>query len=139
MLNFYSNILVMETIALQTNKLSQMFWMYRKLNYLLLWKILKFLWWDFRLCKSFPIDGCLLAEKVNTGKIAATDFLKSSEQLRTGYESFKGTYKKRHHRRYHLINKVLCKWYIKDVQRKYLSWCSAFRRRSLKIFWGKTK
>ena len=56
-------------------------------------------------------DVVLFAERFNIGKTAAADIFKNAKQLRADYESFKGTYKKRRHGRYHLINEALYKWY----------------------------
>ena len=61
-----------------------------------------------------PKMGCgKLAEHFPVGKPAISNILKQSKYVRRDYEFFKGSYKKRCHGKYHVINEILYKWYTK--------------------------
>ena len=58
--------------------------------------------------------GCRkLTEHFSVRKTAISNILKDSKNLRSCYEFFKGSYKECRHEKYHVINKVLYKWYGK--------------------------
>ena len=52
-----------------------------------------------------------IATHFHIGKTAAANIIKNAKKLREDYETFKGTYKKRRHGKYHLINEIVYKWY----------------------------
>lgn len=54
-----------------------------------------------------------IADHFGIGKTAASNILKEGNKLRKDFETFKGTYKKRRHGKYHVINEILYHWYGK--------------------------
>ena len=54
-----------------------------------------------------------IAIHFHIGKTAAANIIKNAKKHREDYETFKGTYKKRRHGKYHLINEIVYKWYSK--------------------------
>ena len=59
-----------------------------------------------------PKMGCRkLAEHVSVGKTIISNILKDYKNLRRDYEFFKESCKKRRHGKYHVINKIVYKWY----------------------------
>ena len=58
--------------------------------------------------------GCRkLAWHFSVGKTVISNILKQGKTLRKDFEFFKGTYKKRHHGKYHILNEFLHNWYGK--------------------------
>ena len=61
-----------------------------------------------------PKTGCRqLAKHFNMGKTAVATFLKDAKNLQKDYELFKGSFKKRRHGKYHVINEILYNWHGK--------------------------
>ena len=59
------------------------------------------------------MDCRKLAEHFLVEKTAISNLFKESKNLQRDYEIFKGSDKKRRHGKYHVINKILYKWYGK--------------------------
>ena len=50
------------------------------------------------------------AEQLSVGKTVISNILKDSKNLWMDYKFFMGSYKKRRHRKYHVINEILYRW-----------------------------
>ena len=89
---------------------------------------------DYR--REHPKTGVRdIATHFYIGKTAAANIIniKNAKKLREDYETFKGTYKKRRHGKYHLINEIVYKWYSKCCSLNISPYGEMIQEEALKV------
>ena len=74
-----------------------------------------------------------LAKHFSVGKTAISNILKDRKNLRRDCEFFKGSYKKRRHGKYRVINEILYKWYEKHTSSNVYPDAPLFEEEAMKI------